>query len=65
MFTGTITDVQIVNRCERLQVDNMGVSGECVVPTMAARLSKLLSNKSCKKYDWIIILGGMPMYVHV
>ena len=39
----------------------MGVSGECVIPAMAARLRTVLSNAS-KKYDWIIILGGMSMY---
>lgn len=35
----------------------MGVSGECVIPTMAARLQAVLSTGT-KKYDWIIILGG-------
>ena len=35
----------------------MGVSGERVVPTMAARLQTVLSDSN-KKYDWIIILGG-------
>lgn len=43
-------------RCE-VEVDNMGVSGECVVPTMAARLRTVLSACS-KRYDWILILGG-------
>ena len=38
----------------------MGVSGECVVPTMAARLRMVLSNGN-KQYNWIIILGGMHL----
>ncbi|KAL5499740.1 hypothetical protein EMCRGX_G011199 [Ephydatia muelleri] len=40
-----------------VEVDNMGISGDCVVPYMADRLQKALSSAS-KKYDWIIILGG-------
>ena len=36
----------------------MGVSGERVVPTMAARLQSVLSDAN-NKYDWIVILGGM------
>ncbi|CAF1370521.1 unnamed protein product [Adineta steineri] len=39
-------------------VDQHGVSGEHVVPSMVKRLEKLLSNKDKSYYDWIIILGG-------
>ena len=40
----------------------MGVSGECVIPTMAARLQAVLSTTT-KEYDWIIILGGSFVFV--
>ncbi|CAF0961324.1 unnamed protein product [Adineta steineri] len=41
-----------------ITVDQHGVSGEHVVPSMVKRLEKLLSNKDKSYYDWIIILGG-------
>ena len=40
-----------------VEVDNMGISGDCVVPYMADRFKKTLSSSS-KQYDWILILGG-------
>lgn len=39
-----------------VKIDEQGVSGERVVPTMVNRLRNLL--KSDAFYDWIIILGG-------
>ncbi|CAF1039988.1 unnamed protein product [Adineta steineri] len=39
-------------------VDQQGVTGEHVVPTMMKRLERILSNKTKSYYDWIIILGG-------
>ncbi|CAF1195184.1 unnamed protein product [Adineta ricciae] len=39
-----------------VNIQQKGVSGERVVPTMINRLRRLLSNGT--SYDWIIILGG-------
>ena len=39
-----------------VNIQQKGVSGERVVPTMIDRLRRLLSNST--SYDWIIILGG-------
>ncbi|CAF1114303.1 unnamed protein product [Adineta steineri] len=41
-----------------ITVDEHGVSGEHVVPSMVKRLEKLLSDNNKSYYDWIIILGG-------
>ena len=37
-------------------IDEKGVSGELVVPTMANRLANILNTSV--NYDWVIILGG-------
>jgi lysophospholipase L1-like esterase len=39
-------------------VNEQGVSGERVVPTMVRRLETLLSKPDHPPYDWVIILGG-------
>ena len=39
-------------------VDEHGVSGERVVPSMVKRLETLLFNRNSPDYDWILILGG-------
>jgi lysophospholipase L1-like esterase len=39
-------------------IDEKGVSGERVVPSMVRRLENLLSKSNDSPYDWIIILGG-------
>jgi lysophospholipase L1-like esterase len=39
-------------------IDEKGVSGELVNPSMTRRLKSLLADATCPDYDWIIILGG-------
>jgi len=39
-------------------MNQQGVSGECVVPTMVQRLETLLFKTKHLHYHWIIILGG-------
>jgi lysophospholipase L1-like esterase len=39
-------------------VDQKGVSGERVVPSMVGRLETILSNSNNPNYDWVILLGG-------
>jgi len=39
-----------------VEIDERGISGERVIPTMVNRLRRFLNNDA--SYDWIIILGG-------
>ena len=41
-----------------VEIDEKGISGEKVVPSMARRLQRLLSKSDSSPHDWIIILGG-------
>ncbi|CAM4934440.1 unnamed protein product [Rotaria socialis] len=39
-------------------IDQKGVSGEYVVPSMVKRLENLVFNEHSPHYNWIILLGG-------
>ncbi|CAF1079229.1 unnamed protein product [Rotaria sordida] len=39
-------------------IDQKGIPGECVVPSMVKRLETLLFDEYSPHYDWIIILDG-------
>jgi hypothetical protein len=41
-----------------IDIDQQGVSGERVIPTMVERLETLLFKTKHLHYDWIIILGS-------
>ncbi|CAF2951003.1 unnamed protein product, partial [Rotaria sp. Silwood2] len=42
-----------------ITVDQKGIPGECVVPSMINRIENLLFTEKPPHYDWIIVLGGI------
>ena len=54
-YAGHLTDL-LQSANISADISEKGVSGECVVPTMARRLHHLLQKEG--PYDWVIILGG-------
>lgn len=40
------------------EIDQRGISGEKVFPSMVQRLSRILHRTTDNPYDWVIILGG-------